>query len=67
MIGHKPKQVRVVRLNGQQARKPVIDWGEKYAARQKIRNFDRAGFNEHNSPMVAKMKRAYFRTYGEKI
>ncbi|WP_066996594.1 hypothetical protein [Mesorhizobium sp. WSM3873] len=64
----RPKPVRVVRLDGrQQVRSKIIDWAAKYADREKIRNFDRAGFDEFNSPVVAKLKRAYFRAYGEKI
>ena len=68
MNGRKQKQVRVVRLDGRQpARTKAIDWSAKYADRAKIRDFDRAGFTEFNSPVVAKLKRAYFRAYGGKI
>ena len=63
----KSKHVHVVRLAGRPAPAAVTDWSAKYAARQKIRDFDRAGFNEFNSPVVAKLKRAYFRAYREKI
>ncbi|RWG20120.1 MAG: hypothetical protein EOQ55_12550 [Mesorhizobium sp.] len=66
-VRSKPKPAPVVRLDGRRQAPKVIDWEAKHEARQKIRNFDRAGFNEFNSPVVAKLKRAYFRAYGEKI
>lgn len=56
----KAKPVRVVQLRGGDPVRKAADlaW---------IRKLDRAGLTEHNSETVAKLKRDYFRRYGERV